>query len=90
MAKGIAITITRMEEVREPRKDDARYHKIWNGRMWVSLCTMVWSPSLAKSCGVMPEAITTRLEFLPPGTYSIEAIRYRRLIPEMRKAGLLQ
>lgn len=91
MTKGISITITRMDDVREPSSDDARYHSIWNGTKWVSLSSSVWSPSLAKSCGVVPKPCTTRLEFPPPGTVTIDALRYKQtLLKKMRAQGVIQ
>ena len=78
MAKGITITLTRMKDVREPRRDDARYHSIWNGVEWISFSFPVWSPDFAKSCGVVPKPITTQLEFPPQGTITIDALRYKR------------
>jgi hypothetical protein len=92
MAKGISITITRMEEVREPRPDDARHHCIWTGTQWTSMATLVWHPSLAEKAGVVPKALSTRLEFPPPGTITLDAEGYKRgsLFKEMVQNGILR
>jgi hypothetical protein len=92
MAKGIAITITRViDHVRDPLPDDPRFHRVWNGTEWVSLATSIWSPGLAEKAGVKPSVHSTRLEFLPPGIVPKDVLVYRRtLMKEMQKKGLIR
>ena len=90
MAKGITISITRVvDHVRERNPDDPVFHSIWTGTEWVSLATTIW-PARFEKYGCKPVIATTRVGFPPPGTITIDALRYRRTYREMRKRGVLQ
>jgi len=92
MARGIRITITRIvDQLREPGRDYPGTHRIWNGTRWVSLSSNVVKPSFAAMAGITPKAHSTVLEFLPPGTVTLDALRYRAgLMKQMERAGVLR
>lgn len=86
MTKGIAITITRMQEVRRFGPDEAGFHSVWNGERWISLAVIIWSPWMAKRHKEVPMPITTRLEFASVRTTKAKAIeRKRALLRELVK-----
>jgi|APEBP8051073302_1049394.scaffolds.fasta_scaffold50493_1 hypothetical protein len=90
MAKGICITITRIVETREPIPGE-RWQKIWTGTAWRSLFRPPNSPKLAKHFGDAPRVATTRIEFPPAGTITMDALHYRRtLFQNLKNAGILR
>ncbi len=90
MGRGITITIKRMIDVRDRRKDD-RSITIWTGTRWTEVGSVPWPPGLAADCGVVPEAVTTPIEFPPPGVVTDEALLYQKtLLPKMRAMGIIR